>query len=80
MGQLNHPFSGGKTLRKWTKIFLWLRDTYKKYILQKKRAKTVIPALSSDPKFLQPLIWGSHCQLDDQYRNPNKHNRDHLDG
>ena len=39
MGQVNHPFSGGKTLRKWTKIFLWLRDTYKKYILQKKMGK-----------------------------------------
>ena len=80
MGQVNHPFSGGKTLKKWTKIFLWLRDTYKKYILQKKWAKTVIPALSSGPKFLQPLTWGSHCQLDDQYRNPNEHKRDHLDG
>ena len=56
MGQVNHPFSGGKTLRKWTKIFLWLRDTYKKYILQKKWAKTVIPVLSSDPKFIQSLI------------------------
>ena len=29
---------------------------------------------------LQRPIWGCHRQLDDQYRNPNINNRDHLFG
>ena len=60
--------------------FLRLHDTHKKYILQKKWTKTVNPALSSDSNILHPAIWGHHHQLDDQHRNPNINNKDHLVG
>ena len=73
-------FWGGKTQKKSAKFFLQLPDTYKKYILQKKWSKTDIPALSSGLNNLHPAIWGCHHQLDDQYRNPNANNRDHLVG
>ena len=72
--------SGGKTKKKLPKFFLRLRDTYKKYILQKNWSKTAIPALSSGPSNLQQSIWGRHHQLDDQHRNPNMNNKDHLVG
>ena len=57
-----------------------LRDAYKKYILQKKWVKKAIPALSSGQSNLQTPIGGCHRQLDDQNRNPNINNRDHLVG
>ena len=72
--------SGGKTPKKLSKKFLRLRDAYKKYILQKNWVKTAIPALSSGQSNLQTPIWGCHRQLDDQYRNPNMNNKDHLVG
>ena len=72
--------SGGKTKKKVAQIFFWLRDTYKKYILQKNWVKTAIPALSSGQNNLQVPIWGCHRQLDDQCRNPNTNNKDHLVG
>ena len=50
--------------KKSAKFFLRLPDTYKKYILQKKWSKTVIPALSSGQHNLQTLIGGCHHQLD----------------
>ena len=50
------------------------------YILQKNWTKTVNPALSSGLNFFPPPIWGHHHQLDDQQRNPNMNNRDHLVG
>ena len=71
--------SGGKTKKK-PKFFLRLQDTYRKYILQKKWVKTAIPALSSGPSNLHQSIWGRHHQLDDQHRNPNMNNKDHLVG
>ena len=70
----------GKTQKKLPKFFWRLRDTYKKYILQKNWSKTAIPALSSGPSNLQQSIWGRHHQLDDQHRNPNISNKDHLVG
>ena len=70
----------GKTQKRLPKFFLRLRDTYKKYILQKNWSKTAIPALSSGPSNLQQSIWGRHHQLDDQHRNPNINNKDHLVG
>ena len=73
-------FSGGKTKKKLPKFFFWLRDTYKKYILQKNWVKTAIPALSSGQNNLQTPIWGCHRQLDDQHRNPNMNNKDHIVG
>ena len=73
-------FSGGKTKQKLSKFFLWLRDTYKKYILQKNWVKTAIPALSSGQNNLQTPIWGHSRQLDDQHRNPNMNNKDHHVG
>ena len=63
--------SGGKTEKNLSQFFLRLANTYKKYILQKKWVKTVIPALSSGRSNLQRPIWGCHRQLDD---------RDHLVG
>ena len=62
------------------KFFLRLRDTHKKYILQKNWVKTAIPALSSGQNNLQVPIWGCHRQLDDQHRSPNTNNKDHLVG
>ena len=59
--------SGGKTKKKLPSVFLRLRDTHKKYILQKKSVKTAIRALSSGQSNLQTPIWGCHRQLDDQY-------------
>ena len=76
----NRHFLGGKTQKKLAKFFLRLRDAYKKYILQKNWFKTVTGALSSGQHNLHPPIWGRHPQLDDQYRNPNINNRDHLVG
>ena len=52
-------FSGGKTKKKLPKIFFWLRDTYKKYILQKNWAKTVNLAFSSGQSNLPPSYMGS---------------------
>ena len=72
--------SGGKTKKKLPTFFLRLWDTYKKYILQKNWSKTAIPALSSGSSNLQQSIWGRHHQLDDQHRNPNINNKDHLVG
>ena len=74
------PFWQGKTPQKPVKKVLWPHDIYKKYLLQKKWVKTAIPALSSDQSNLQTPIWGCHHQLDDQNRNPNINNRDHLVG
>ena len=39
-----------------------------------------IPALGSGQSNLQTPIWGCHRQLDDQHRNPNMNNKDHLVG
>ena len=61
-------------------FFLRLPETYKKYILQKNWTKTVNPVLSSGQHNLHPAIWGCHCQLDDQHRNPNINNKNHLVG
>ena len=47
---------------------------------EKNWTKTVNPALSSGLNFFPPPIWGHHHQLDDQQRNPNMNNRDHLVG
>ena len=73
-------FWGGKTQKKSAKKILRLLDTHKMYILQKNWTKTVNPALSSGLNFFPPPIWGHHHQLDDQQRNPNMNNRDHLVG
>ena len=73
-------FWGGKTQKKLAKFFLRLLDAYKKYILQKNWVKTAIPALSSGQNNLQTPIWGCHRQLDDQHRNPNMNNKDHIVG
>ena len=51
-------------------IFLHHKNIYKIYILQKKWSKSTNPALSSGPNISLPLIWGSHHQLDDQYKEP----------
>ena len=73
-------FWRGKTHRISPKKFLRPRDTYKKYILQKNWVKTVIPAFSSGQSNLPPSIWGPSRQLDDQHRNTNMNNKDHLVG
>ena len=78
--QKKQVFRGVKMKKSCPTFFLRLCDTYKKYTLQKKWVKTPIPALSSDQSNLQTPIWGCHHQLDDQNRNPNINNRDHLVG
>ena len=40
----------------------------------------VIPAFSSGQNNLHPPIWGPSRQLDDQHRNTNMKNKDHLVG
>ena len=42
--------------------------------------KTAISALSSGPSNLQKPIWGRHHEQDDQHRNTNIKNKDHLVG
>ena len=71
---------GGVKLKKVCQKILRLHDTHNMYILQKNWTKTVNPALSSGLNFFPPPIWGHHHQLDDQQRNPNMNNRDHLVG
>ena len=39
-----------------------------------------IPAFSSGQNNLHPPIWGPSRQLDDQHRNTNVNNKDHLVG
>ena len=73
-------FWRGKTHRISPQKFLRPRDTYKKYILQKNWVKTVIPAFSSGQSNLPPSVWGPSRQLDDQHRNTNMNNKDHLVG
>ena len=53
---------------------------YRKYILEKNWSKTTIPALGSGQTENDTPIWGRSYQLDDQNRNPNMNNRDHLVG
>ena len=56
------------------------RIHYGMYILQKNWVKTVIPAFSSGQNNLPPSIWGPSRQLDDQHRNTNMNDEDHLVG
>ena len=49
-------------------------------ILQKNWVKTAIGAHSSGQSNLHTPIWGCHRQLDDQHRNPNMNNKDHIVG
>ena len=73
-------FQGVKPKKKLPSVFLRLCDTHKKYILQKNSVKTAIRALSSGQSNLQTPIWGCHRQLDDQHRNTNMNDKDHLVG
>ena len=66
----NDQFRGQKHLENATSNFLQLLNIYKIYILQKIWSKSTNPALSSGPNISLPLIWGSHHQLDDQYKEP----------
>ena len=53
----------GKIKKRLPKFFWRLRDTYKKYILQKNWSKTAIPALSSGPSNLQQSWTPPHGML-----------------
>ena len=64
------PIFGVKTLGTSTKFFSQLPNIYKIYILQKNWSKSANQFLGSGPNILLPLIWGSHHQLDDQYKEP----------
>ena len=55
-------------------------QTYRKYILQKKWAKNLIPALSEVRSNLHPLIWRHHRQLDNRHKYPMNNNKDYLVG
>ena len=74
------PFQGVKMAKKDCHSLFRPVHMYKKYILKKIWVKTAIPALSSGRNNLQPPIWRCHRQLDDQHRNPNMNNKDHLVG
>ena len=66
--------------KKWCYQIFRQVQTYKKYILQKKWAKNLIPALSEVRSNLHPLIWRHHRQLDDRHKYPMNNNKDHLVG
>ena len=66
----NGQIRGQKHLEQPPKFFLQLPNIYKIYILQKNWSESANPALSSGPNISLPLIWGSHHQLDDQYKEP----------
>ena len=55
-------------------------QTYKKYILQNKLSKNLIPALGNGKSNLQRPIGGRHRQLDDRHQYPMSNNKDHLVG
>ena len=74
------PFQGVKMAKKGCHSLFRPVHMYKKYILKKNWVKTAIPALSSGRNNLPPPIWCCHRQLDDQHRNPNMNNKDHLVG
>ena len=66
----NGQFRGQKKTGALTKFFSQLPNIYKIYILQNIWSKSANPALCSGPNISLPLIWGSHHQLDDQYKEP----------
>ena len=78
--QKKQVFRGVKMKKSCPTFFGGFVIHMKNTLCKKKWVKTPIPALSSDQSNLQRPIWGCHRQLDDQYRNPNINNRDHLVG
>ena len=90
-GQMNHIFRETPRVRKksffsegnppkYGQIDI-LAPSHIKFIhFGKKLSQTAIPAPSSGQTDLQTPIWGRSYQLDDQIRNPNVNNRDHLVG
>ena len=50
--------SGGKTKKKLPSVFLRLRDTHKKYILQKKSVKTAIRAIRAVVRAIYRRLYG----------------------
>ena len=66
--------------KKWCYQIFRQVQTYKKYILQKKWAKNLIPALSEVRSNLHPLIWRHHRQLDNRHKYPMNNNKDYLVG
>ena len=73
-------FRGVKMKKSCPTFFCGFVIHMKNTLCKKKWVKTPIPALSSDQSNLQTPIWGRHHQLDDQNKNPNINNRDHLVG
>ena len=78
--QKTQLFRGVKMKKSCPTFFCGFVIHMKNTFCQKKWVKTPIPALSSDQSNLQTPIWGRHHQLDDQNKNPNINNRDHLVG
>ena len=66
--KLNCVFQGLKMAKKWLFQIFHGVQTYKKYILQKKWSKNLIPAPGNGESNLPPLIWGCHRQLDDRHQ------------
>ena len=66
--KLNCAFQGLKMAKKWLFQIFHGVQTYKKYILQKKWSKNLIPAPGNGESNLPPLIWGCHRQLDDRHQ------------
>ena len=73
-------FRGVKTPKVRPIFFCDVLIHIKNKFCKKKWVKTAIPALSSGQSNLHTPMWGPSRQLDDQYRNPNINNRDHLVG
>ena len=73
-------FQGVKPKKNCPTFFCGSVIHIKNTFCKKKSVKTAIRALSSGQSNLQTPIWGCHRQLDDQNRNPNINNRDHIVG
>ena len=79
-GWRKQSFWEGKRQKFELKLFLLGHDLYKRYILQKTGSKTAICVLRTGLSNLNPLMWGSHGQLDDWPTKTQMTIGDHLVG
>ena len=79
-GWRKQSFWEGKRQKIELKLFLLGHDQYKRYILQKTGSKTAICVLRTGLSNLNPLMWGSHGQLDDRPTKTQMTIGDHLVG
>ena len=79
-GWRKQSFWEGKRQKFELKLFLLGPDQYKRYILQKTGSKTAICVLRTGLSNSNPLMWGSHGQLDDWPTKTQMTIGDHLVG